>query len=67
MSASQSHYVMIERKYGNQSSSWYPAWEATSDAEAQSALKSIPALYGEVSRCVIVGKPSGDCREHRPC
>lgn len=65
--AKQAFYVMVERKYGDQESSWYPLWEAESRAEAQDAHDSMPAMYGEVSRTIVAGPASGDCREHRPC
>ncbi len=61
------HYLMIERKYGDQPSSWYPAWEAATFDEAQDAHDTMPAMYGEVSRVIVSGPASGDCCEMRPC
>ena len=67
MAQKQAHYLLIERKYGDQPSSWYPAWEAETACEAQEAHDTMPAFYGEVSRRILSGQPSGDCCELRPC
>ncbi|WP_460044162.1 hypothetical protein [Pseudomonas sp. S2_H01] len=65
--ATQSHYLMVERKYGDSPSHWHPLWEAESLKEAQEALEEMPVIYGEISRMIVSGAASGDCQELRPC
>lgn len=63
----QAFHLMIEVKYGDSPPYWHPAFEAETQEEADELLKHFPQSYGEISRCLVVGSPSRDCPEMRPC
>lgn len=55
--------LYIERKYGDSPSSWHPAYSEMEKDEAEDALKTWPAMYGEVSRKIVAERPSFECSE----
>lgn len=55
--------LYIERKYGDSPSSWYPAYSEMEIDEAEDAMKTWPAMYGEVSRKIVKEQPSIECSE----
>ncbi|MEN1478954.1 hypothetical protein AAIH16_35790, partial [Pseudomonas aeruginosa] len=63
----QAFHLMIEVKYGDSPSYWHPAFEAETQEEANDLIQHFPQAYGEISRRIVVGAPSMDCTELRPC
>ncbi|ELE6507155.1 hypothetical protein L4643_002432 [Pseudomonas aeruginosa] len=63
----QAFHLMIEVKYGDSPSYWHPAFEAETQEEANELIQNFPQAYGEISRRIVVGAPSMDCTELRPC
>lgn len=55
--------LVIERKYGDSPSNWWPAFGGMEKGEAEDALKTYPAVYGEVSRQLVPEKPELRCSE----
>lgn len=55
--------LAIERKYGDSPSHWWPAFGGMEKEEADDAMKSYPAIYGEVSRALIAEKKEVECSE----
>ena len=55
--------LMIERKYGDQPSGWWPAYGDMSEEEANECLDSYPPVYGEVSRRIVPEGGQVECSE----
>lgn len=55
--------LAIERKYGDSPSSFWPAFGGMEKDEADEALKTYPAIYGEVSRVLIPEQKEVECTE----
>lgn len=55
--------LLIERKYGNSPSHWWPAFGGMDKDEAEDALKTYPSIYGEVSRQLTKEQPDPECSE----
>lgn len=55
--------LAIERKYGDSPSHLWPAFGGMEKDEADEALKTYPAIYGEVSRVLIPEQKEVECTE----
>ena len=67
MKNKQAWYVMVELLSVNGSTYFHPAFECFSKEEAEEIMLVLDKYPYEVSRKIVSGLASNDCRELRPC